>query len=72
MAARPAASGILRDVPRLSSTRIFSRSGFISATLTAIARASSAVAPLITGPATNTFARSVALLFSFLSTKPAS
>ena len=45
----PASCG---DEPRLSSIRILIRSGFIAATLSVIARAASAVVPLMTGPAT--------------------
>ena len=52
IAARHAGSGILRPVPRLSSTRILRMSGLPSATLSVMARASSAVAPLMTAPAT--------------------
>jgi hypothetical protein len=51
--ARQTSSGILRDVPRLSSMRILSRSGCMAATLSVAARAASAVAPETIGPATN-------------------
>ena len=53
----PAASGIFLDVPRLSSTRILSRSGLRAITLSVSARAASAVVAVTIGPATKTRAR---------------